>query len=134
VIALDTNVLVRFLTRDEPAQAAAADRVIAGLSADEPGFVGREVMLELVWVLERAYRLPRAEVIAAVEGLLSAREMEVEATADIAAALIRYGSTGPGFADLMIAAAARRAGATKLVTFDRSAARIEGVELVPPIA
>ena len=134
MIALDTNVLVRFLTRDEPAQAAAADRVIAGLSADEPGFVGREVMLELVWVLERAYRLPRAEVIAAVEGLLSAREMEVEATADILAALIRYGSTGPGFADLMIAAAARRAGATKLVTFDRSAARIEGVELVPPIA
>ena len=134
MIALDTNVLVRFLTRDEPAQAAAADRVIAGLSADEPGFVGREVMLELVWVLERAYRLPRAEVIAAVEGLLSAREMEVEATADILAALIRYGSTGPGFADLMIAVAARRAGATKLVTFDRSAARIEGVELVPPIA
>lgn len=60
--------------------------------------------------------------------------MEVEATADIAAALIRHGSKGPGLADLMIAAAARRAGATKLVTFDRAAARIEGVELVPPIA
>lgn len=73
MIALDTNVLVRFLTRDEPTQAAAADCVIAGLSVAEPGFVGREVMLELVWVLERAYRLPRAEVIAALEGLLSAR-------------------------------------------------------------
>jgi predicted nucleic-acid-binding protein len=132
VIALDTNVLVRFLTRDEPAQAAAADRVIAGLSPEDPGFLGREVMLELVWVLERGYRLSRAEIVATLEGLLAAREMEVETGADLTAALIRYGSAGPGFADLMIAAAARRAGARKLVTFDRTAARLEGVELVPP--
>jgi predicted nucleic-acid-binding protein len=102
------------------------------LSPEDPGFLGREVMLELVWVLERGYRLSRAEIVATLEALLAVREMEVETGADLIAALIRYGATGPDFADLMIAAAAHRAGARKLVTFDRAAARLEGVELVPP--
>jgi predicted nucleic-acid-binding protein len=130
MISLDTRVLVRFLTRDDRAQAAAAERVIAGLTADSPGFVCREVVVELVWVLERAYGLPGAAVAAAIEGLLAAREIEVEADNDVGSALPRYLSEGLDLADLMIAAAARRAGATKLVTFDRRAARIDGVELL----
>jgi predicted nucleic-acid-binding protein len=130
MIALDTNVLVRFLVQDDPAQGATARRVIASLAANVPGFIGREVMVELVWVLERAYGFARAEVAAAIGGLLAALEIEVEAADDVGAALFRYRDEGFGFADLMIAAAARRAGASKLVTFDRKAARIEGVELL----
>ena len=131
MIALDTNVLVRYLTRDDPAQAAVADKVIAGLAAEAPGFICREVIVELVWVLERRYRVPRAEIASALEALLAAAEIAVEAAGDVGAALFRYRDDGLGFADLMIAAAARRAGASKLVTFDRRAARIEGVELIP---
>jgi len=130
MIALDTNVLVRFLTQDDAAQALAAAEVMTGLSADAPGIVCREVVIELVWVLERAYGHSRVQVAAALEGLLAAVELEVEAADDVGSALYRYRDEGFGFADLMIAAAARRAGAHVLVTFDRKAAQMAGVRLI----
>lgn len=130
MIAIDTNVLVRFLTQDDPKQGAAASRLFADLTVESPGFVSREVMIELVWVLERAYRYDRAEIAAALEGLLAATELELEASDDIGTVLYAYRDQGFGFADLMIAAAARRAGALHLVTFDRKAARLPGVELL----
>lgn len=131
MIALDTNILVRFLVQDDPAQAAAAGRLIAGLSEAAPGFVCREVLVELVWVLERAYRRDRADIAAALEGLLAAPEIVLEGDDEAGAAILLYREAGQGFADLMIAAAARRAGAARLVTFDRLAARLDGVELLP---
>ena len=130
MIALDTNALVRFLTQDDAAQALAASDVMTGLTVDAPGFVCREVMIELVWVLERAYGHGRGQVAAAIEGLLAAIEIEVEAADDVGSALYRYRDDGFGFADLMIAAAARRAGAHVLVTFDRKAAQMAGVQLI----
>lgn len=130
MIALDTNVLVRFLTQDDPAQSAAASDVIGGLTSEAPGFVSREVMVELVWVLERAYGFGRNQVATAIEGLLAAIELEIEAADDVGSALYRYRDDGFGFADLMIAAAARRAGAQVLVTFDRKAAHLGGVQLI----
>ncbi|MFA5538708.1 MAG: type II toxin-antitoxin system VapC family toxin [Gemmobacter sp.] len=131
MIAIDTNVLVRFLTQDEPEQAAAASAFIRDLTPAVPGFISREVMVELVWVLESAYRFTRAEISTALEGLLAASEIEVEAADDVGTAVFLYRDDGFGFADLMIAAAARRAGATTLVTFDRKAARLPGVDLLP---
>jgi predicted nucleic-acid-binding protein len=130
VIALDTNVLVRFLTQDDAAQAERAARLIEELTPEAPGFVAREVVVELVWVLERSYSLARAEIALALEGLLTAAELEVEAADDVGAATVRYRDEGLGFADQMIAAAGRRAGAAELVTFDRDAARIGGVRLI----
>lgn len=130
MIAIDTNVLVRFLTRDDPDQARAATQVMEGLRQSDPGFISREVMVELVWVLERAYGFSRAEVAGALEGLLSATEIEVETADDTGSAVLQYRESGFGFADLMIAAAARRMDAVPLVTFDRKAAQIPGVELL----
>lgn len=130
MIAIDTNILVRFLTQDEPDQARAATDLMTGLSESDPGFIGREVMVELVWVLERAYGFGRTDVAGALEGLLSATEIAVEAADDVGRALFRYREGGFGFADLMIAAAARRADAIPLVTFDRKAAKTPGVELL----
>jgi len=130
VIALDTNVLVRFLVQDDPAQARVAAAVMDGLRDDAPGFVGREVLLELVWVLDRAYGFGRAEIAAALDGLLSATELVIEDGDDVGLVVDRYRSAGHGFADLMIAAAARRAGAAELVTFDRKASRLAGVRLL----
>ena len=65
-----------------------------------------------------------------MEGLLAASEIEIEAAEDVGLALFRYRNDGLGFADLMIAAASRRVGASELVTFDRKAARIDGVRLL----
>lgn len=130
MIALDTNVLVRFLVQDDPLQAQLATKVIDQLTDDTQGFVSREVLIELVWVLERAYRLCRTEIAVALDGLLSATELDIEGSEEVAPALELYRNDGFGFADLMIAAAARRAGANELVTFDRKAARLPGVRLL----
>ena len=130
MIALDTNVLVRFLVQDDPDQAQIAADTMDRLTDADPGFVGREVLVELVWVLERAYRYDRSDIAAAIDGLLSATELVVEAADDVGSALELYRTEGAGFSDLMIAAAARRAGATELVTFDRKAARLQDVRLL----
>jgi predicted nucleic-acid-binding protein len=130
VIALDTNVLVRFLVQDDPLQAQLATKLIDQFTDDARGFVSREVLIELVWVLERGYRLGRAEIAVALDGLLSATELDIEGSDEVAPAIELYRNDGFGFADLMIAAAARRVGAVELVTFDQKAARLAGVRLI----
>ena len=130
MIALDTNVLVRFLVQDDPDQSRIANALIDQLTDADTGFVSSEVLVELVWVLERAYGYARAEIAAALDGLLTAIELVVEAADDVGQAVERYRTEGFGFADLMIAAAARRAGARELVTFDRKAARLPAVRLL----
>ena len=130
MIALDTNVLVRFLVRDDEPQAASARTLLASLSAEKPGYVCREVVLELVWVLERAYGFPREEIADVLEQLVSTEELVVEAGTDVARAAFRYGSGEAGFSDLMILAAAERSHALPVYTFDQNSARVEGVSLL----
>ena len=130
MIALDTNVLVRFLVQDDPLQAQLATDIVEQLTDDAPGFLSREVLIELVWVLERASRFGRAEIAIAIGDLISATELEIEGADAVAPALELYRNDGFGFADLMIAAAARRVGAVELVTFDKKAARLKGVRLI----
>jgi len=130
VIALDTNVVVRFLVQDEAEQSRRATEFIEELSSDDQGLISREVLLELAWVLERAYGYSRHEIASAIDGLLSSSELILEAADDVGAALDLYRSEGCGFADLMIAAAARRLGASSVVTFDRKAARLPGARLL----
>lgn len=130
MIALDTNVLVRFLVQDDVDQAKIAGEIIDQLTDAALGFIGREVVVELVWVLERAYGYERTDIATALDGLLSARELLLEDADDIGPALEFYRNEGFGFADLMIAAAAHRSGAVELVTFDRKAARLPGVRLL----
>ena len=130
MIALDTNVLVRFLTQDEPAQARAAADLISGLTMDNPGFVCREVMVELVWVLERSYDYSRSDISGVLEGLLSALELVIEEADSVGAILQLYEAKGFGFSDLMIRQAAMRSGSQHLATFDKKAALLDDVALV----
>ena len=130
MIALDTNVLVRFLVQDDPEQALLATDIVEQLRDDAPGFVSREVLVELVWVLERAYLFSRGQIAGVLDGLLAATELQIEGSDDIGPALELYRNDGFGFADLMIVAAARRVGASELLTFDRKASRLPGVRLL----
>lgn len=130
MIALDTNVLVRFLTQDDPEQGRIASDLLGGLTEQNPGFVSREVLVELVWVLERSYRYQRSEIARVLEGFLSAAELDIETGDSVGAILQLYEGKGFGFSDLMIRQAARRAGAATLKTFDRKAARLDGVEWI----
>lgn len=130
MIGLDTNVLVRFLMQDDPAQAAAASAALTGLTQADPGFLCREVLVELVWVLERAYRLPRADIARALDGLLETRELVIETADRVALATDRYRKGGAGFADQMVALAGQGAGCSKTLTFDRKGAVVPGMHLL----
>lgn len=130
MIALDTNVIVRFVVGDDPAQARLAGEVFVRLKEEEPGFVCRETLLELVWVLGHAYGYPRSAIGHVLEGLLSATELEVEDADALGAILHLYADRGFDFADLMIRQVSLKGGASPVLTFDRKAARLEGVELI----
>ena len=60
MVALDTNVIVRYLVRDNLEQAEAARGLVEGLTSENPGFICRESMVEIAWVLKRVYRFSRA--------------------------------------------------------------------------
>ena len=130
MIGVDTSVLVRYLVGDDLQQSQLAQNVFNALSTYEPGFISREVMIETVWVLERAYKISRPHIGSVIEGLLAAEELKIEQSGDIAWVLRRYLENKSGFADLMIACAGQRKGCTVTVTFDKGAAGIEGMNLL----
>ena len=130
MIALDTNVLVRYLVRDDEQQAESARALLESLTTERPGYACREVVVELVWVLERAYGVSRERIATILRDLVTTRGLVVEAADDVARAALRYRAGGPGFSDLMVLAAAERSGARPLYTFDRKAARLDGVQLL----
>ena len=131
---LDTNVLVRFLVQDDLEQGRAAKDLIATFTEEKVGFVCREVLIELVWVLERAYDLQRVDIARALDGLLEARELVVEVPDRVAIALDRYRKGGPGFADQMIALAGQGTGCQETATFDRKASGLPGMWLLGSVS
>jgi predicted nucleic-acid-binding protein len=132
LIGLDTNVLVRYLAQDEPAQAAAATRLIESFTDEAPGFISTVTLVETVWVLDRAYKTPRSEIAAVVEGLLRAKELVVEQAEVHYLALGAYAAKGVDFADAVIVQLGRRAGCAETVTFDRRAAVGATMRLLTP--
>lgn len=131
MIGLDTNVLVRYLTQDEPAQAAIANDLIENrLSADTPGFIAAIVLVELVWVLESAYGCDRAAISAILSRILRAKPLRVE-NAEVAWQAARAFSDGRGdFADCMIERVANANGCAATLTFDKIATKHAGMRLL----
>ena len=130
MIAIDTNVLVRYLVDDDPGQAEVARTLLAELTSERQGFICREVIVELSWVLDRAYGFSRDQVSSVIQELAATEELSVEAADDVVRAAEECRQGGTGFSDRMIAAAARRSGATAIYTFDRRAARLSEVTLL----
>lgn len=130
MIALDTSVVVRYLVNDDAQQAAAARALMDQLTREDPGYICREVIVEVAWVLERSYRLDRARVAAALMDLTASDSLVVENADDVAAAAYRYGQGGPGFSDRMILKAAHRSGCAPLHTLDKALAQITAAALV----
>ncbi|MCY4424640.1 MAG: type II toxin-antitoxin system VapC family toxin [Acidimicrobiaceae bacterium] len=128
--ALDTSVIVRYLVGDDAVQAAAARALMDRLTPDDPGFICREVAVEVAWVLERSYRFARGRIAATLMDLTASDSLVVEDSDDVAAAAHRYGQGGPGFSDLMILSAAERASAAPVRTLDRRLAETAGAVLV----
>ena len=120
MLALDTNVLARLVTNDDPAQARRAAELI---DSGEAFFVSLGVALELEWVLRGAYALDAASVVRCFESLLSLRNLHFEAQAKVSEALKQYADKFD-FADALHLGAAAQC--TALLTFDkRFAARAQ---------
>lgn len=119
MIGLDTNVLVRFLTEDDPEQSPRAVALIEGaLDEGERLFVTQIVLCELVWVLDSVYGYPREEIVAAVSDLLRARQLVIEDLDSARTALDRYAAEGGDFADFLIVERCRAAGCGRVASFD----------------
>jgi predicted nucleic-acid-binding protein len=125
MIGLDTNVLVRYLVQDEPAQSARATRLIEHeLSDREPGYIGLVVLVETCWVLKRLYGATPAELRDTVRDLLDTRQLVVERRAVVAAALARLGNGAGDIADALVVEGASEAGCARTVTFDKAAVKL----------
>jgi len=124
--AVDTNVLVRLIARDDPKQAAAAT-VFVG-----PGvWVSHLVLMEAIWVLSAVYDRGRNEIIATVEALLSNETITVQDHDVVAAALkVFVDNKGVSFSDCLILAVAQKNGHTPLGTFDTKLARLDDAALI----
>ncbi|HVR99089.1 MAG TPA: type II toxin-antitoxin system VapC family toxin [Thermoanaerobaculia bacterium] len=127
--AVDTNVLVRLLTRDDPKQLAAAEEFVrAG------AWVSHLVLMEAAWVLDSVYSVKADQIAAGVEMLLDHRDLAVQDADVVTAALSLYRRRPAlGFSDCLILEVARKAGHVPLGTFDRGLGKLEGAQKLEPL-
>lgn len=125
--AVDTNVVVRLLVRDDAAQTAAAEDFVG------PGaWVSHLVLAETLWVLDAVYERSPAQCALAIELLLQHRSLVLERPDVVAAALANYRADPKlGFSDCLIVEIARAAGHTPVGTFDRGLAKVDGAARIP---
>lgn len=122
--AVDTNVLVRLITRDDTRQVASADQFVA-----RGAWVSHLALAEATWVLDSVYERSAAEVATAVELLLNHRDLTVQDPEVVAAALDRFRERpAVGFSDCLLLEIARKAGHLPLGTFDRSLGKLDGTQ------
>ncbi len=130
MIGLDTNVLVRFFSKDDQVQCQRAEEFLQDLSPVEPGFVSLVSLVELVWVLRSQYRLTKAQIIVCIETLLNSPELVLESQAAVAQSLRRFASAKADFADCLIERSCHAGGCRETVTFDAAASRFAGMRLL----
>ena len=126
MIGLDTNVLVRYLTRDDPAQyTKAAAFIDAATDGGERLVVNAVVLCELEWVLGTAYGYSREEIARALGQILETAQFDVERLDEARQALGDFRSTKADFSDALIGRINRAFGAEHTVTFDRDLKALE---------
>lgn len=124
--AVDTNVLVRLLARDDAVQAEAAESFIV------PGaWVSHLVLAETLWVLDAVYDRSPAQLASAVELLLDHQRLTLQDTDVVRSALANFRARPAlGFSDCLVLETARKAGHLPLGTFDKALAKLAGVAAV----
>ena len=128
--AIDTNILLRVITRDDEQQ---AERAVAFLEEQEQIFLPKTVLLEVEWVLRSTYKFARGEVLSALRAVVSIGNAEVEDAAAVVQAIDWY-EQGMDFADgLHIASSGRQ---PRFASFDtalqRKALRLAIAEVISP--
>jgi len=131
MIGFDTNLLVRFLVRDDPAQAARVDALVDEcLRSDEAVLLNGIVLCETVWVLESAYGFSRGVVAEVLEKILLTRQFDVESREEVWRALGRFRRGRGDFADYLLGERNSALGCSRTATFDRALEGEEGFLLL----
>ena len=131
MIGLDTNVLVRYLTQDDPAQSRAASRLIEKeLTAADPGLILTAVLAETLWVLGELYGATREEQIECVERLLATRQFQLQNHAAVQRAAHSARHAPCDFVDCLIAEIGIDERCKHVATFDKKAAKYPGFALL----
>lgn len=128
---LDTNVLVRYLVRDDLEQWELADQYIKQVKANgDTCFLNNIVLCELVWVLKTSYKLPKGELVEVLEKLLKADAFDFE-NREAAWGAVRQMKQGKAdFSDYLINGLNQHAGCRETVTFDAKLRGVEGMRLL----
>jgi predicted nucleic-acid-binding protein len=129
MIGLDTNVVLRYLLQDDPAQTRRANRIFEQeLSDQNPGFINLATTLEIVWMLRSLLRQTSAQIALHLENLLAADSLEIQNEQQVFEAVFAL-KTGTGeFEDALIGALNAWAGCSHTLTFDRKAARLSSFQ------
>ena len=127
MLGIDTNVLVRFLVRDDPRQFEQAHRLIKReADKNESVLVGLLVLLETEWVLRSRYELSKPEILSALSALLDVAGLVFEDEPSVERALYSWKDSAADFADCLIDARNRQLGCQATVTFDTKALKLAG--------
>jgi len=131
-LGLDTNVLLRYLTQDDPTQSPKATELIEQhLTKENPGFVNLVCVLEIVWVLGSLYKRSRGETADHIETILAADTLEVQNEQEVYQAVVALRNAAGSFGDALIGALGGWWGCSATLTFDEDAAkRLNGFQLV----
>ena len=122
MFALDTNVIVRYIAQDDPAQSAAATRIFEDIISDKNhGFITSIALCETLWVLSRAYGQPREKLVEVMEALLKADNLELEHRDLVWSAKEDFRNGNADFSDYLIARIGKAQGASTTLSFDRNA-------------
>jgi predicted nucleic-acid-binding protein len=131
MIGLDTNILVRYIVRDDLAQAKIADSYIHKCrDNDIELFISNVVLCELIWVLDISYEYEKNQIINTIEKILRTSQFTVEDAQSSWQALATYKKSSADFSDAMIGFINKSAGCKKTITFDKTAAKLAEFEII----
>ena len=127
MLGIDTNVLVRFLVRDDQTQFEKARKLLKReVSNGRRVFINQLVLLETEWVLRSRYGLAKTLMLDTISGLLDAPDIQLEDEPAVEEALFIWRDANADFADCLIGARNRRLGCRATVTFDTKASKLSG--------
>jgi predicted nucleic-acid-binding protein len=131
MIGLDTNVLVRYLSQDDPRQSALAVDFIEGICSEKhPAFINQVVLCETVWVLERCYDVNKEMLVAILEKILKTEQFSIQGMEMVWRALKEFKKSQADFSDCLLAQINLANGCEHTATFDKKASESVGYRLL----
>lgn len=130
MIGLDTNVVIRYLTQDDPKQSAIANRIIEQeLTEKNQGYITLVSLIEIAWVLESCYEQTKDDLINVLDLLLTIKQISIEKTDLVYLALKRFRTGTADFSDALITLVCEDAGCKRIISFDKKAVTV-GMEKI----